>query len=185
MDCSVELMDETLILVDERDREIGSEAKMVIHRKGMLHRAFSIFIFDEKGRFLLQKRASDKYHSGGLWSNSCCGHPRVGEDLFSAAARRLYEEMGMACPLSKRSEFVYRADVTDELTEYEYDHVLVGTHSADPSPNPEEASAWMWIEPERLAMWLTRAPDEFTAWFKLLMSKNLNFTFAGEAAPNV
>lgn len=91
----------------------------------------------------------------------------------------------MVCPLSKRSEFVYRTDVTDELTECEYDHVLVSTHSADPSPNPEEASAWMWIEPECLATWIASEPSEFTAWFKLLMSKNLDFTFTAEVAPNV
>src|SRR5918997_6672888 len=119
-------MSEQVILVDEADREVGTGSKLEAHREGALHRAFSVFVFDRRGRLLLQKRAAGKYHSGGLWSNTCCGHPRPGEATAEAARRRLREEMNFDCELRAAFEFLYRAQFTNKLIEHEYDHVFVG-----------------------------------------------------------
>ncbi|MCW7761709.1 isopentenyl-diphosphate delta-isomerase [Photorhabdus luminescens] len=162
-------MDEILVLVDKYDNPIGSAGKADIHRKGMLHRAFSIFVFDNKGNLLLQKRAATKYHSAGLWTNSCCGHPRVGEALEDAAHRRLGEEMGFDCPLKKVSSFIYHARLPNDLIEYEYDHVFIGRFDKEPIINPDEVSDYKWVNPLKLRELINNAPDVYTVWFKKII----------------
>ena len=158
-------MEEELILVDVYDKAVGSAGKARAHREGLLHRAFSIFLCDGD-RLLLQRRAEGKYHSGGLWANSCCSHPRVGEALFDAAARRLREELGAACPLAEVGSFVYYHKFTDGLYEYEFDHVLLGRYAGPVRPNPEEISETEWVEAGRLAGDLLRRPERYSAWFR-------------------
>ncbi|TNH43681.1 isopentenyl-diphosphate Delta-isomerase [Photorhabdus luminescens] len=162
-------MDEILVLVDKYDNPIGSAGKADIHQKGMLHRAFSIFIFDNKGNLLLQKRAVTKYHSAGLWTNSCCGHPRVGEALEDAAHRRLGEEMGFDCPLKKVSSFIYHARLPNDLIEYEYDHVFIGRFDKEPIINSDEVSDYKWVNPLKLRELINNAPDVYTVWFKKII----------------
>ncbi len=157
-------MEESVVLVDLRDREIGTEEKLQAHRKGLLHRALSIFLFNQKGEWLLQQRALSKYHSPGLWSNTCCSHPRPGEAPLDAAHRRLHEEMGMSCDLQFRYTFLYRAELDHGLIEHELDHIFFGFTESDPSPNPDEVASWKWISGDLLQEDLTH----YTAWFKLL-----------------
>lgn len=158
--------DETLVIaVDEHDRQTGTLEKMAAHRRGVLHRAFSIFVFDEAGRLLLQRRARGKYHSGGLWSNTCCSHPRVGEPLLRAAHRRLREEMGFDCPLDRLFGFVYRAALGGGLVEHEYDHVLAGRFRGTPAPDANEVDDWKWESLPAVRSRLAERPDAFTAWF--------------------
>ena len=158
-------MNEELILVDALDHEIGSEEKWNTHKKGLLHRAFSIFIICEKG-ILLQKRNSGKYHSGGLWTNTCCSHPRKGEGLGDAVHRRLLEEVGFDTELTEIGSFIYRAVFENGLTEYEYDHVFVGGYNEEMIlPNPEEIEEMEWVTAEILNDRLTSHPEQFTAWF--------------------
>ena len=143
-------MSEQVILVNENDQEIGSREKMAAHRDGELHRAFSVFVFNGEGQMLLQRRAEAKYHSGGLWTNTCCSHPRPGESTEAAAHRRLQEEMGFDCDLEEVFQFTYYAKLDNELFEHEYDHVFVGTFEGTPTPNPAEVSAYKWIGVEEL-----------------------------------
>ena len=157
-------MSETLILVDENDTEIGTGEKLEIHRKGLLHRCFSIFIFNDNGEVLLQKRAETKYHSGGLWTNTCCGHPTVGETTDAAAHRRLKEEMGFDCPMTEAFTFIYRAELDNGYTEHEYDHVLTGQYDGDVTPTPEEADDYAWRSVDALHDEMNRFPDRFTVW---------------------
>src|SRR5258708_3363519 len=140
-------MRELVVLVDPDDRSLGVAGKMEVHSEGNLHRAHSVFVFDSTGRMLLQRRASGKYHSGGLWSNACCGHPGPGESVEDAASRRLMEEMGVDCQLRKLFEFVYRVEFGNGMTEHEYDHVLVGEFDGTPGLNSDEVEDWRWIEP--------------------------------------
>ena len=154
-----------LILVDLLDRETGFADKAQAHRAPMLHRAFSIFLHDG-GRLLLQKRADGKYHSGGLWANSCCSHPRKGEALMDAAQRRLYEELGTDCPLEELGSFVYYHRFADELYEYEYDHVLLGRCAGPFSPNPAEIAETAWLTPAELNEALLHQPERFAPWFR-------------------
>src|SRR5687768_6652445 len=138
--------EERVILVDGLDREIGSEEKLRAHRTGVLHRAFSVFVFDAHDRVLLQRRADGKYHSGGLWSNTCCGHPRPGESIESAALRRLRAEMGiLECKVRRVSSFLYRTAVGNGLVEHEVDHVVIGEWNGEPAPDPTEVSEWRWV----------------------------------------
>lgn len=162
-------MEEQVILVDEQDREIGSMEKLAAHRDGgTRHRAFSVFLLDEQGRWLLQKRAAGKYHFPNLWTNACCSHPRPGESTEDAVQRRLREELGITCPVRERFHFTYRATSEAEgLTEWEIDHVFTGLFSGDLQPNPDEISALRWIEPEELAREIREQPETFTPWFKL------------------
>jgi isopentenyl-diphosphate delta-isomerase len=159
--------DEQVILVDERDRELGADEKLRAHMKGALHRAFSVFIFDGAGRLLLQKRARGKYHSGGLWSNTACGHPRPGEPTAAAARRRLREEMSLDCELREAFEFVYRAELDGALVEHEYDHVFVGTHDAEPAPDPSEVEEWRWVSMGELRRGLSEEPQSYSYWLKV------------------
>lgn len=169
-------MEETLILVDEDDCETGSAHKLFIHQHGLRHRAFSIFIFDEHGRLLLQQRALGKYHSQGLWSNTCCGHPCLGEQTHAAAQRRLFEEMGLSCPLKKVASLLYREQVSNELIEHEFDHLYVGTCDTPPVVNPDEALAWEWLALSDIPGCITAAPDRYTVWFRRIFE---TYTLAG------
>ena len=160
--------DERVILVDECDRELGAGEKLRAHKDGALHRAFSVFIFDRRGRLLLQKRARGKYHSAGLWSNTACGHPRPGEATQEAARRRLREEMSLDCDLREAFEFLYRAELDGALVEHEYDHVFVGTHEGEPpAPDPSEVEDWRWVSMNELRRGLREEPHRYSPWLKL------------------
>ncbi len=167
-------MEERVILVDENDREIGSEEKIQAHRRGKLHRAFSIFIFNSKGEMLLQRRARNKYHSGGLWSNACCSHPRSGESLEGAVHRRLKEEMGFDINLEEAFHFIYKAKVGN-LTEHELDHVFVGEYDGEVSPDPEEVEEYVWAELEQIREDMKTHPENYTEWFKSAFEKVVNY----------
>lgn len=157
--------EERVILVDEHDAAIGTAGKMEAHERGDLHRAFSVFIVNSAGEILLQRRAAVKYHGGGLWSNSCCGHPRPGEATSAAARRRLREEMAMDCPLERVFAFTYRAEMPGGLTEHEIDHVFVGRLQDDPRPDPTEVAAWRWAPVEEIRAELEADPSRYTPWF--------------------
>ena len=144
------MSEEKVILVDKNDNQVGLMPKLEAHEKGLLHRAFSIFIFNSKYELLLQKRASSKYHSGGLWTNTCCSHPREGEDTLDAANRRLDEEMGIKTSLRKVYDFIYKAELDNQLTEHEFDHVFYGVFDNDPILNKDEAEDFKWVDMETL-----------------------------------
>lgn len=158
---------EYVILVDENDTEVGIAPKLAAHRQGLLHRAISVYIFNSRGEFLLQERTRRKYHSGGLWTCTCCSHPRPGESNADAAHRRLREEMGFDCHLVETPSILYRADVPPDLVEHEFLHVFVGTYDGACIPNPEEADSFKWISLPALARDFKTHPDCYTAWFKL------------------
>ena len=142
---------------------------MRAHREGKLHRAFSVFVFDARGQLLIQRRAPGKYHSAGLWSNTCCGHPRPGESAGNAAARRLPEEMGFSCDLREAFQMVYRTDLDNALVEHELDSVFVGRFNGVPKPNPQEVDATMWVAPEELRSRMCTEPQRYTPWLRLLL----------------
>lgn len=154
-----------VILVTETDEEIGTMEKMEAHRRGVLHRAFSIFIFDEWGNMLLQKRAKGKYHGGGLWSNACCSHPFPNESIEEAADRRLGEELGFNTPIKKAFTFTYRAAVENNLIEHEYDHVFFGTYSGVLNPDKGEVEAVTYLDMDDLERKIGEQPSKFTQWF--------------------
>lgn len=156
---------ENVVLIDEADAPLGEGEKLAVHRSGTLHRAFSVFAFNADGELLLQRRALSKYHSGGLWTNTCCGHPRPGEATADAARRRLSEELGMACgDLEPSGVLRYRAEIVD-LVENELDHLLVTTVSDEPDPNPDEVVDWRFVALDELDSWIESEPGAFTAWF--------------------
>lgn len=165
------MADEYVILVDERDNEMGVMEKMQAHREGKLHRAFSIFIFNHKKQLLLQQRALDKYHSPGLWTNTCCSHPRPHETVKDAANRRLFEEMGISCDLSIKTSFIYHTPFDNGLTEHELDYVLTGTLNTDPTINREEVHAFQWVELDEVKQDLSSHPERYTSWFKIALEK--------------
>ncbi|HTR30467.1 MAG TPA: isopentenyl-diphosphate Delta-isomerase [Puia sp.] len=158
---------EEVILVDESDRPVGVMEKMAAHRQARLHRAFSVFIFNSRGEMLLQRRAPEKYHSAGLWTNACCSHPRPGEDTCDAAVRRLREELGFTTPLEKLFEFTYRTVYDNGLTEFEFDHVFVGRYDREISPNRAEVSDYRYQSLPEIEAELLSAPAAFTSWFQL------------------
>lgn len=160
-------MKDFVILVDENDNEIGIEEKMKAHEDAKLHRAFSIFIFNSKGEMLLQKRACSKYHSGCLWTNATCSHPRPGETVGQAAHRRLQEEMGFDAEFNKAFDFVYKAEFDHGLTEHEFDHVFIGNYDGPINLNSEEAEDYKWIELETLKKDIEENPENYTVWFKI------------------
>jgi len=170
-------MEDCLILVDENDMPCGKLEKSLTHKLGLLHRAFSIFIFNTKGEMLLQQRAMNKYHSAGLWSNACCSHPRFGEELNDAVKRRLYEEMGMSCKLEYAFNFTYKVNFENGLTEHEYDHVFIGITNAQPILNIDEAAAWKYVSPEDLILEMTLYPEKFTEWFKIAFTKVSKYNY--------
>lgn len=166
-----------LILVNESDEPIGTMEKMQAHREGLLHRAFSIFIFNKKRQMLLHQRADEKYHSGGLWTNACCSHPIPGEELIISAQRRLQEEMGFQCPLEEIFSFVYKAELDNNLVEHEFDHVLVGTYEGDIVPNKEEVQDFGYYSVDDIQRLLEKNPEDFTAWFKIAFPKVMDWVF--------
>jgi isopentenyl-diphosphate delta-isomerase len=155
-----------VILVDTDDRPIGTAAKLAAHRAGDLHRAFSVLIHDGAGNMLLQQRHPSKYHSGGLWTNACCGHPRPGEDTLAAARRRLKEEMGFTCELEPLSTLIYRADVGGGLVEHELVHLFVGQHNGTVHPDPRETQGHAWGPMSEIRREVSDAPHRFTVWFR-------------------
>lgn len=158
-----------LILVDALDGEPGAGERLQVHGTGALHRAFSVFIFDRRGRLLMGKRAAGKYQSAGLWSNTACGQPRPGEATAKAARRRLREEMGLDCVLRKAFEFRYRAELEGSLVEHKYDHVFIGTHAGDPAPDPSEVEDWRWVGMNELRRALREEPQHYSYWLKLVV----------------
>ena len=166
-------MQEHVILVDNAGREIGTEEKLKAHREGKLHRAFSIFVFNTLGELLLQKRSETKYHSGGLWTNTCCSHPRLGESNYCAARRRLNEEMGFDCELTEFFSFIYQTELENNLFEHELDHVFIGHYDGPPVPNPDEVDDWKWMNVEKLKQDVGDNPDHYTYWFKLILNRVL------------
>jgi len=159
------MIQEQVILVDENDRETGVMEKMDAHRKAILHRAVSVFIVNSKGEWLLQQRALGKYHSNGLWTNTCCSHPRPGESSLETAKRRLGEEMGMRAELSKIFHFIYKEPLDDELTEYELDHVFIGVSDKEPNINTNEVLNWKYITYDELKRDIKKHPEHYTVWF--------------------
>ncbi|MEO1016077.1 MAG: isopentenyl-diphosphate Delta-isomerase [Pseudomonadota bacterium] len=155
-----------LLLVDEEDRVVGTEEKLLAHRQGVLHRAFSVMIYDDADRWLLQRRAPVKYHSAGLWTNACCGHPRPGEDTKDAASRRLREELSFTCPLTFLTKIRYRSELDQGLTEHELVSVFMGRHQGEVRPNPDEADRVRWIDARDLRLELERNAADFTVWFR-------------------
>lgn len=164
-------MKEFVILVDEQDNEIGTMEKMEAHLKGALHRAFSIFIFNDNKEMLIHQRAFSKYHSGGLWSNACCSHPRPGESLEEATQRRLVEEMGFDCELEEKFAFRYRAELDKDLIENEYDHVFFGTYNKDPQPDSEEVADFKWVAMDILLKDIKENREKYSYWFIVAMEK--------------
>lgn len=160
-----------VILVDEHDVPTGTMEKMEVHQKALLHRAFSVFIFNEKGEMLLHKRADKKYHSGGLWTNACCSHPKPGEETATAASIRLQEEMGFNTVITKAFDFVYKAPFDNGLTEHEFDHVFIGTYDGDIVPNPEEVSDYCFKTVEEIRNSIQSHPQKYTEWFKIAFPK--------------
>lgn len=161
---------ERVVLVDANDQPIGVEEKLSAHRRGAMHRAFSVFVWDRCGRLLLQRRALTKYHSGGLWTNTCCGHPRPEELVSSAAERRLQEEMGFVCPLTPIGTFSYRADVGRGLIENEFVHLFSGAHEGSVSPDPAECEGYDWQTAREIQSAIEQRPQHFSVWFKLYVA---------------
>lgn len=164
-------MQEQVILVDTDDNPIGLMEKMEAHEKGLLHRAFSVFVFNSKNELMLHRRALTKYHSGGLWTNTCCSHPRDGETSLQAAHRRLEEEMGFDCNLEKAFHFIYKAKLDNELTEHELDHVFIGDFDGTPNFNPEEVHEYKHISIPDLLKDIETDPDKYTEWFKICLNE--------------
>ncbi|WP_334149133.1 isopentenyl-diphosphate Delta-isomerase [Hyphomicrobium sp.] len=162
---------EHLVLVDADDTEIGTAEKLDAHRRALLHRAFSVIVWDSAGRQLLQKRAAIKYHSGGLWTNACCGHPRPGESVVAAARRRLAEEMGFVCPLEWLGTVQYSAAFQNGLTENEIVHVFRGRYDGELKPDPAEAEDYQWSDLDRIRSDIAAAPDRFSVWFLRYMTE--------------
>ncbi|MBT1708011.1 isopentenyl-diphosphate Delta-isomerase [Fulvivirgaceae bacterium PWU5] len=160
---------EHVILVNEQDEAIGTMEKMEAHRKGILHRAFSILLFNSKGEMLLQQRALDKYHSGGLWTNTCCSHPLPGETMEAATRRKLYQEMGIDLQPAFAYKFIYRAALDHDLIEHEYDHVYIGYYDGEPAINQDEVASWKYMDMLLLREDMRLHPADYTYWFRLIV----------------
>ena len=163
--------EEKVILVNEKDEQIGLMPKMEAHEKAILHRAFSVFIFNDKNELMLQQRALSKYHSPGLWTNTCCSHQRDGESNIEAGKRRLQEEMGFVADLKETTSFIYKAPFDNGLTEHEFDHILVGYYNEEPYMNSEEVASWKWKNLEDVKVDISLHPEVYTAWFKIIFEK--------------
>jgi isopentenyl-diphosphate delta-isomerase len=168
------MTEEKVVLVNEQDDAIGIEDKIRAHLLGALHRAFSVFIVNAEGQLLVQKRALTKYHSRGLWTNTCCGHPRPDEAVEKAARRRLKEEMGFDSELSELFNFIYSASLEDGLIENEYDHVLVGSFDGVPKPDPAEIAEWRWVDMATLSVDIKEHPERYTYWFRICFDRFLH-----------
>ena len=167
-------MEEEVILVDTNDVPIGTMSKMEAHEKAILHRAFSVFILNKEGQLMLQQRALSKYHSPGLWTNTCCSHQRLGENNLEAGTRRLQEEMGFKTSLEELFSFVYKAPFDNGLTEHEFDHVILGYYDSEPIINHEEVANWKWMNLEEIITEIKTNPDNYTAWFKIIFDRFYN-----------
>ena len=165
------MKEEEVILVDVNDTPVWTMPKMEAHEKAILHRAFSVFILNKEGQLMLQQRALHKYHSPGLWTNTCCSHQRMGETNLEAGARRLQEEMGFETPLEELFSFIYKAPFDNGLTEHELDHVLLGHHNAVPEINTEEVASWKWMDLDQVAKEIITMPDQYTVWFKIIFDR--------------
>ena len=165
---------EMVILVDKDDNELGLMEKLEVHQKGLLHRAFSVFLLNDSNQLLLQKRALDKYHSPGLWTNTCCSHPRKSEKTIDAAHRRLFEEMGIKSELQPFTSFIYKAEFDNGLIEYEFDHVIVGSFVGNPVINQLEVCDWKWEDLDLIKENLKTYPNDYTEWFKIIFLKFYN-----------
>lgn len=165
------MQEEQVILVNEQDEPLGLMPKMEVHEKALLHRAFSVFIFNNKGELLLQQRAVNKYHSPGLWTNTCCSHQRNGEVNIEAGKRRLREEMGFVCELKEIFWFVYKAPFDNGLTEHELDHVMVGNYNKDPEINKAEVESYRWMTLEDVKKDIKKFPKKYTEWFKIIFKE--------------
>ncbi|MEK6154965.1 isopentenyl-diphosphate Delta-isomerase [Flavobacteriaceae bacterium 3-367] len=168
------MQEERVILVNQDDKQLGTMPKMEAHEKGVLHRAFSVFIMNDRGETMLQQRAAQKYHSPLLWTNTCCSHQREGESNVEAGKRRLLEEMGFNTELTELFSFIYKAPFDNGLTEHELDHVMVGSYMGDPQINPDEVADWKWMKPETIREDISQRPDAYTAWFKIIFDKFYN-----------
>ena len=164
---------EYVVLVDSDNNELGIMEKQEAHEKALLHRAFSVFIFNAKGELMLQQRALNKYHSGGLWTNTCCSHPRAGETTLDAAHRRLTEEMGFDCELTERFSFIYKTPFDNGLSEHELDFVFTGIFDGIPEINTSEVASYRWISLENLTQELQEHPEHFTSWFRIILKEYL------------
>jgi len=169
------MKEEQVILVNENDEQIGLMPKMEAHEKAALHRAFSVFVFNEKNQLMLQQRAADKYHSPLLWTNTCCSHQRDGESNIEAGKRRLQEEMGFVCELEEKTSFIYKAPFDNGLTEHELDHIMVGRYSKDPVINREEVETFKWMTLEQVKDDIALNPKIYTEWFKIIFEKFYSF----------
>lgn len=167
-------MKEQLILVDEEDNETGAMEKLSVHQRGLLHRAFSVFIFNSKDELILQQRAEEKYHSAGLWSNTCCSHPVAGEEISNTIRRRMKEEMGLQCEVDFKFKFIYEIQFENGLTEHEYDHVYFGESDDIPVPDPAEVKDWRYISLEGLRKEISLNPQDFSEWLKICLPKVMN-----------
>jgi len=163
--------EEQVILVNENDEKIGLMPKMEAHEKALLHRAFSVFIFNDQNELMLQQRALHKYHSPGLWTNTCCSHQRDGENSIDAGVRRLREEMGIITSLKETTSFIYKAPFDNGLTEHEFDHILVGTYNNEPNINEDEVASWKWMSLDSVKKDIKVSPGEYSAWFKIIFEK--------------
>ncbi|MFN4082402.1 MAG: isopentenyl-diphosphate Delta-isomerase [Bacteroidia bacterium] len=166
---------EQVILVDEHDNELGVMEKMEAHQKGLLHRAFSVFIFNKNNQLLLQQRSLNKYHSAGLWTNTCCSHPRENETILQAANRRLKEEMGIECQLSIKHKFIYCTPFENGLTEHELDYIVTGISSVEPKLNTNEVSNYKWVGLDYLLEDVNNNPNNYTSWFKIILEESYNY----------
>ncbi|WGQ09752.1 isopentenyl-diphosphate Delta-isomerase [Pedobacter gandavensis] len=164
-----------VVLVDQHDKTIGEMDKIEAHQKGFLHRAFSIFLFNNKGEMLIHQRAKHKYHGAGLWTNACCSHPQLGEDIKLSAMERLQFEMGIQCNIEKVFSFIYNTSVENNLIEHEFDHVFIGYTDAIPRPNAKEVQTFKWIDTTILSKDIQEHPDQYTYWFKMVFSNILDY----------
>ncbi len=168
------MKEEQVILVNEQDEQLGLMPKMEAHEKALLHRAFSVFIFNVKDELLLQKRAAHKYHSPNQWTNTCCSHQRNGETSINAGKRRLFEEMGFSCELEEKFSFIYKAPFDNGLTEHELDHVLIGYYNENPKINPDEVDDYEWKSIHGIEIEIRDNPDKYTVWFKIIFKEYLS-----------
>ncbi|MDH0673829.1 MULTISPECIES: isopentenyl-diphosphate Delta-isomerase [Empedobacter] len=168
-------MEEFVVLVDQDDQKLGLMEKQQAHVAGLLHRAFSVFVFNSKGELMIQQRAASKYHSPTLWTNTCCSHPRDNETYEQAAHRRLEEEMGFDCELEYKFNFIYKAHLENDLIEHELDHVFIGTFDEEPKLNPDEVMAYRWVELDDLKKDMEKNPQNYTAWFKIIFEHYVSY----------
>jgi isopentenyl-diphosphate delta-isomerase len=169
------MKEENVILVNENDEQIGLMPKLEAHEKAILHRAFSVFVLNSKNEIMLQQRASQKYHSPLLWTNTCCSHQREGESNIAAGSRRLYEEMGFNTELKELFHFIYKAPFDNGLTEHELDHVMIGYFNEEPKINPEEVEDWKWMKIEDVKIDMGNQPELYTVWFKIIFDEFYHF----------